>query len=302
MHKRIIITLLLIIQYCLAFSQSEKIHVTGSFNVDSVRLGEPIEYRFIVKYPKEWQLLLPDSTYNFAPFEYQKKILFATHTENNVSTDSVLYVLSTFEIDNIQTLALPAYVVQTGDCTVYQSNIDTVFFSHLVKQMPDSLSAEQLPLKINTEYNPVSWLFNYPLFSIVTGALIVIAIILWLVFGKRIKRYFKLKRMNKKHEEFMRDFDNTFEKLKSGFSPEHAERTVVLWKHYMEQLLARPYTKFTTRELNAVEKDEQLIMSLSTIDRSIYGFIPPDTLDSFLTLKEFSQTQYIKKLEEIKHE
>lgn len=302
MPKRIIILLILAAHLSLAFGQSDKIRVQGKFNTDSVRLGEPIEYHLIVKYPKDLQILLPDSTFNFSPFEYQKKRFFSTHTENNVSTDSVLYILSTFEIDNIQTLALPAYVVQAGDCIVYESNIDTVFFSQLIKQMPDSLSAEQLPLKTNTAYNPVNWLFNYPLFSIIAGVLLAILLITWLAFGKKVKRYFRLKRMNKRHEEFIRDFDAVFEKLKSGFSPEYAERTVVLWKGYMEQLLARPYTKFTSPELHEVERDEKLKISLSTIDKSIYGFAPPDSLDSFLILKEFSHTQYTKKLEEIKHE
>ena len=69
----------------------------------------------------------------------------------------------------------------------------------------------------------------------------------------------------------------------------------------MEDLITRPYTKSTTRELKAIEKNEELISALQVIDRSIYGRIPPDTLDSFLNLKEFSQAQFNKKLEELKH-
>jgi len=282
-------------------ASAQEIRVVGRFNTDSVKLGEPIEYYVTTKYPSQWQVLLPDSTFSFSPFDFQKKIYFTTSTTNDISTDSVLYVLTTFEIDSIQTLKVPAFVVLPNDCTLYESNTDTVFFKHLVKQVPDSLSVEQLPLKTNTAYNAVSWLFNYPVFSIVAGALLLICVLVWLLFGKKIKRHFTLKRLTKNHHEFILRFDAAIEKLKAGFTPESAERSVLIWKQYMEDLITRPYTKSTTRELKAIEKNEELISALQVIDRSIYGRIPPDTLDSFLNLKEFSQAQFNKKLEELKH-
>lgn len=275
--------------------------MVGRFKTDSVKLGEPIEYVVTAKYPSQWQVLLPDSTFSFTPFDFQKKVFFPTRTRNNISIDSVLYVLNTFEIDSIQTLKIQAFVVLPNDCTIYESNIDTVFFKHLVNQLPDSLSAEQLPLKTNTEYNPVSWLFNYPVFSMVVGVLIVIAILIWVIFGKRIKRHFILKRLTKKHQEFIQHFDSAIDRLKDGFSPESAERSVIIWKKYMEDLVTRPYTKSTTRELKEIEKNESLVNSLHTIDRAIYGSIPPDSLDSFINLREFSRIQFNKKLEELKH-
>lgn len=282
-------------------AQAQEMHVVGRFKADSVKLGEPIEYYVITKYPSQWQVLLPDSTFSFSPFDFQKKIFYPTSTTNDISTDSVLYVLNTFEIDSIQTLKIPAFVVLPNDCTIYESNTDTVFFKHLVSQVPDSLSAEQLPLKTNTAYNAVSWLFNYPVFSMVAGALLLIFALVWLIFGKKIRRHFTLKRMTKNHHEFILRFDSAIEKLKDGFTPESAERSVLIWKQYMEDLITRPYTKSTTRELKAIEKNEDLIGALQVIDRSIYGRIPPDTLDSFLNLKAFSQTQFNKKLEELKH-
>lgn len=294
--------LLSILFFLVTFAaQAQEIRVVGRFKTDSVKLGEPIEYFVTTKYPSQWQVLLPDSTFSFFPFDFQKKIYFPTYTKNDISTDSVLYVLNTFEIDSIQTLKIPAFVVLPNDCTIYESNTDTVFFKHLVSQVPDSLAAEQLPLKTNTAYNAVSWLFNYPVFSIVTGALLLICILVWLIFGKKIKRHFTLKRLTKNHHTFILNFDSAIEKLKAGFTPESAERSVLIWKQYMEDLITKPYTKSTTRELKAIEKNENLISALQVIDRSIYGRIPPDTLDSFLNLKEFSQVQFNKKLEELKH-
>lgn len=294
--------LLSILFFLITFAaQAQEIRIEGRFKTDSVKLGEPIEYYVTTKYPSQWQVLLPDSTFSFSPFDFQKKIYFPTYTKNDISTDSVLYVLNTFEIDSIQTLKIPAFVVLPNDCTIYESNTDTVFFKHLVSQVPDSLATEQLPLKTNTAYNAVSWLFNYPVFSIVAGALLLICILVWLIFGKKIKRHFTLKRLTKNHHAFILSFDSAIEKLKGGFTPESAERSVLIWKQYMEDLITRPYTKSTTRELKAIEKNENLISALQVIDRSIYGRIPPDTLDSFLNLKEFSQVQFNKKLEELKH-
>jgi hypothetical protein len=275
--------------------------VKGRFISDSVKLGEPIEYIVTARYPSHWQVLLPDSTFSFAPFDFLKKKYFTTHTIKDISTDSVLYVFSTFEIDSIQTLKISAFVVLPNDCTVYESNTDTVFFKHLVRHVPDSVSAEQLPLKTNTSYLAVNWLFNYPVFSIVVGALLLTVVLGWLVFGKKIKKHFTVKRLTKNHYEFIHHFDSALEKLRNGFTPESAEHSVLIWKKYMEDLIARPYTKSTTRELKAIEKNEDLINALQVIDRSIYGRIPPDTLDSFLNLKEFSQMQFSKKLEEVKH-
>lgn len=299
MSNRVFILFLFITSTFTSFAQ--EVSVRGQFKTDSVKLGEPIEYYLIAKYPSQWQVLLPDSTFSFAPFDFQKKVYFPTRTINNQSTDSVLYILSTYEIDSIQTLKIPAFVVLPNDCTSYESNIDTVFFKRLVSHVPDSVSAEQLPLKTNTAYNAVNWLFNYPVASIIIGALLIISILVWIIFGKKIKRHFTLKRLTKNHLEFIRNFESSVERLESGFTPESAERSVIIWKKYMEDLVTRPYTKSTTRELKEIENNETLIGALRVIDRSIYGRIPPDTLDSFLNLKEFSQSQFNKKLEELKH-
>ncbi len=299
MFNRVLILLVFI---CGSFiSLAQEISIRGRFKSDSVKLGEPVEYYLIATYPSQWQVLLPDSTFSFAPFDFQKKIYFHTKTKNNQSTDSVLYILSTYEIDSIQTLKIPAFVALPNDCTSYESNVDTVFFKRLVSHVPDSVSAEQLPLKTNTAYNAVNWLFNYPVASIIVGALVFISILVWIIFGKKIKRHFVLKRLTKNHLAFASDFDLSLENLKSRFTPESAESSVLIWKKYMEALVTRPYTKSTTRELKEIENNETLTSALRVIDRSIYGRIEPDTLDSFLNLKEFSQSQFNKKLEELKH-
>lgn len=272
----------------------------GRFETDTVKLGKPIDYYLTVTYPKNTSVLFPDSTFSFAPFEFQKKSFFITKTENDVSYDSVIYTLTTFEIDSIQTLALPVFQPQKKDCVIFYSVADTVFFKKMVDAVPDSLAISQLPLKTNTAYNPVNWLLNYPLALIISGVLLVVLVVIWILFGKRIKRYFAVKRLTKSHSAFIGRFEQSVEGLKNSFTPELAESAVTIWKKYMEELSSRPYTKFTSREIREAEKGE-LGQALHSVDRMIYGRMVPETFDSFQELKTFTQNKFNQKLEEVKH-
>ncbi|HNV29703.1 MAG TPA: LapA family protein [Cyclobacteriaceae bacterium] len=279
---------------------SQEILVKGHFEGDTVKLGQPIQFHLTATYPQSVQVLFPDSTFSFAPFEFQKKKFFTTKTENGISYDSVTYTLSTYEIDSLQRLALPVFQLQKKDCVVFYSETDTVFFKKLVNAVPDSLAINQLPLKTNTAYSPVSWLLNYPLALIIGGSLLLIALIVWISFGKRIRKYFTVKRLTRSHAAFMNRFEQSVEKVKSSFSPELAESSVLIWKKYMEELSAKPYTKYTSREIRETENDE-LGQTLHSVDRMVYGRISPETFDSFQQLKDFTQNRFNQKIEEVKH-
>ncbi len=289
---------LLLLVHSISFCQ--EVWVKGRFETDTVKLGKPIDYYLTVTYPKDKSVLFPDSTFSFAPFEFQKKSFFTTKTENNVSYDSVIYTLNTFEIDSIQTLALPVFQLEKKDCVIFYSVADSVFFKKMVDAVPDSLAISQLPLKTNTAYNPVNWLLNYPLALIISGVLLVVLVVIWILFGKRIKRYFAIKRLTKSHSAFIGRFEQSVEGLKNSFTPESAESAVTIWKKYMEELSSRPYTKFTSREIREAEKGE-LGQALHSVDRMIYGRIVPETFDSFQELKAFTQNKFNQKLEEVKH-
>jgi len=293
-------TLICLLLFINSLSFSQEVLVKGRFETDTVKLGKPIDYYLTVTYPKNTSVLFPDSTFSFAPFEFLKKSFFTTKTESNVSYDSVIYTLNTFEIDSIQTLALPVFQLQKKDCVIFYSVADTVFFKKMVDAVPDSLAISQLPLKTNTAYNPVGWLLNYPLALIISGILLVVSIIIWIVFGKRIRKYFTVKRLTKSHSAFISRFEQTVDGLKNSFTPELAESAVAIWKKYMEELSSRPYTKFTSREIREAEKGD-LGQALYSVDRMIYGRIVPETFDSFQELKAFTQNKFNQKLEEVKH-
>lgn len=280
---------------------AQEIKVNARFSDDSIKLGKPIELYLSAHYPSRLNILFPDSSFAFAPFEFQKKRFVPTQTKNGISRDSVIYTLTSFEVDSLQTLKLPVFVVNTMDCVKVFSNTDTVYFQHLVKAIPDSLATEKLPLKANTNYLNVSWNLNYILLGIAVVILLIVLIIGWIIFGKRIMRYFRIKKLTKAYEAFLIKFDNSLYQLESGFSPQQAEATLVVWKLYLESLMRKPYTKYTSKEIRVMEENETLGQALSTIDRMIYGHQHDNVRSPFDQLKEHVQQQFEKKKAEVSH-
>jgi hypothetical protein len=290
---------LLLISSSLVNAQS--VSIQGRFLSDSIKIGEQVPYSLTARYPSSLNLVFPDSTFSFAPFEIQKKKYFPTLSKNNISFDSTVYFLTTFEIDSIQTLSLPVFSIHAKDCTAFYSTTDTIFLKQLIKAVPDSIAAQELPLKTNTTYQNVRWLLNYWVIIIVTGVLLLSSIIVWVIFGKRIKKYFVLRRLQRKHNSFLQQFSKSAERLRSGFTVNHAENVLVVWKGYMEELLAQPFTTATSREILLREKDEALGNALQSVDRMIYKSNDSYSEEAITSLNQYAQKRFINKVEEIKH-
>ncbi len=281
-------------------AQETDVHVRAGFLTDSIKIGEQTGFYLAAHYPEKLTILFPDSAYNFAPFEYQRKKYFATKTEGGVSTDSAVYFLTTFEVDRLQNLQLPVFVVQAKDCTVFQSPRDSLWITQLVAKVPDSLSAEKLPLKMNTAYQKVFFEFNFLVLVIVIFVLLIVALLIWVFFGKKISRYFMMKKLSKNHSRFVHSYNQVLQQVQATWSVISAESAVSIWKKYMEQLETAPYTKLTTRELLRLMKDEALANNLRTIDTAIYGH-EKVMLPALEHLKSFADQRFTKKLEELKH-
>ena len=285
---------------CCTTVYGQDVLVRSGFFKDSLRVGDQTGFYLTAEYPSSLSVLFPDSAFNFAPFEYERRTYFPTRTANGKSYDSVIYYLSTFEIDPVQSLSLPVFQLNPMDCTAVTSLRDTILLTELVKNLPDSVSAETLPLKVNTAYQDVMYLFNYPILIGVVCLLVVVTVVTWIVFGKRIRKHYRLKRMHKAHQKFLEAYTGQVENVKTAFSAITTESALSQWKKYMEQLEARPYTKLTTRETLRLEKNELLGKNLHAIDGAIYGH---DTrvIESLEGLKSFANQRFAKKLEEVKH-
>ncbi len=276
------------------------VRVHGFFGVDSAAVGEVVPYVLTASYPSDQQILFPDSTFSFAPFESSGKRFYPTHTAGTTSYDSVVYFLSTFEIDSLQRLKLPVFVLQQGDCVAVFSATDSIRLRYRVTMALDSIAMDKLPLKISTAYQSVKWIFNYPILLIGISALVIFGIVGWLIFGKRIRKYFALRRLRKKYETFLSRFSTALDTLSRESSNRKAEEVLVLWKRYMEDLEEYPYTKSTSREILRNISNVGLGNALRTIDRGIYGGYKA-SVEPFHILQTYSEQQFQKREADVRN-
>ena len=93
-----------LILICILFSHkiySQEIDYNIFFKEESVKIGDTITLISTLRYPKNIEIIQPDSSYKFIPFEFLDKIIFESSTSNNFIYDSTIYLLQTFELDSI---------------------------------------------------------------------------------------------------------------------------------------------------------------------------------------------------------
>lgn len=276
---------------------AQEIKPVAGFQQDSVKIGMSIPYTLSVKYPISMDVVFPDSLHDYSPFEYDSRTYYTTKSDSIYSYDSVVYYLSTFEIDSIQYLSLPILLRNKRDSSRIFPDKDSVILIHLIEQLPDSIQMIENIAYLNTPTQ-----FNYPYYIIALIILGIVALTVLLVFGKVIRRKFLLKRMNRQYQKFITQYDKLIFKLQSDSSIKAKEDLVIFWKKYLEKIERKPYTKLTTKELVKINKeDEALKTALQNIDRAIYGNISDITVeDSFVTLKTTASNKYQGKVTEIK--
>lgn len=297
---RLFLTLFLFILADITSACAQDVVVRSGFFSDSLKIGEPSGFYLSATYPSNANILFPDSTYSFAPFEFDRKKYFPTKTTNSKSYDSVVYYLSTFELEDIQSLSLPIFQLNPQDCTIFESNRDSIRLILSATDIPDTVSLQTLPLKQSLAYEKVPYDFNYPILILVFSILVVALALVYFFFGKKIRKHFQLKRMLKAHQQFVETFSSSIETVRTAFSPTSTENTVSFWKKYMEQLEARPYTKLTTSEMLRIQQDDVLGKNLHAIDGAIYGH-NTSVVESLQSLKSFADERFNKRLEELKH-
>ena len=283
-----------------AYAQALK--PSGYFLQDTIKVGQPIEYTLTFRYPSELEVVFPDEKHSFLPFEYIDRNFIPTKSDSTTSVDSVVYTLMTFELDSLQTLALPVYVIGADregavDSTAIYADIDSVHLQQLITQMPDSLD-----LKENKAYLDVPLQFNYPYLLIGLGILAALLLIVYLVFGDKIRKQWKLRRLRKDHKRFQEQFSESMAQLEQTPDKQLSEHTLVVWKRYMERLEQAPYTKMTTKEIIKLPSEQELTDDLKAIDRSIYGHhLNGELIGHFKHLEKHTDHRYEQRYRDIKH-
>lgn len=272
--------------------QSQDIQVNGRFLQDSIKVGEVIPFVVECLYPQDQEVLFPDSLYDFSPFEFVSKTFAPTRLVGDMNYDSAVYYLTTFEIDSIQSLRIPVFLVRKRDSLAVFADQQSVFFNEEVKEIPDLIA-----LKEKNTFWALDYLFNYPLLSFIIIALIIGLVIFWIVFGKRIIKKITIWKLKRAHRRFLDQFD-----LKSQvLHKEEVAAVYTIWKSYMEKLNKKPISKWTSKEIVHFIDNEQLKGALAELDKFVYSSkkelatIP----NAFLALREVSVDSFEQKLKRI---
>lgn len=265
------------------------------FQEDSVLIGMPTPVTFSFKHFWKQEIVFPDSTYNFSPFEFHKKEIFPTSTTDSISTDSVVYWLTTFEIDQKQSLKLPVFIQTKKDSIALYSNEDTIALKEVIPVVTDDLKVIE-----NTAQLPLENIFNTPLFITITLLLVGMIVSVLIIFKKNIKNAFIYYRLRRNYTLFLSRFDEQYGQSKQESTNENLEKLVLIWKKYLEKMMRVPITKWSTKEIDFHLQDEGVHTQLKAIDRQIFGGIPLESKDMEV-LRAYGIDQYHAVITDLKN-
>lgn len=269
----------------------------GVFLKKSVKVGEPIRYILTFRHSPEMEVLFPDSTYDFSPFEWISQEIFPTRTDSTGSFDSLVYTLMTFELDSLQQLAVPVWEIigdAEKDRRSYFPPKDRISLQHTFSVKTDSAA-----LQTNTHYSPVLKAFNYPYLLIGLSVFFILSVIVFVLFGKKIRKFYKIRRMKK---EFAR-FSANFERLQTkNPQAEQVEKALAVWKNYTAKMVDLPLYSYTTKEISFALSDEALAENLAKTDRAIYANQLTDQIgDTLRYLHTYALGAYEQKIKELQN-
>ncbi len=277
-------------------AQNEKLY--ASFNKDTIKIGEEVKFAFCYTHPKDYQVIFPDTTYDFSPFELVKKRPFTTATVANNSVDSVVYYLRTFKVQSFLQLRLPVIIInEYGDSTVVFSAAASVILKEQV-----GADLQKSFLKNDTAMVSVQLNFNYPYFLIFGIGGLASIFTVFVLFRKNIIRRYRLYVLRKSHLAFLKVYERLEKKLLAEKNISDLELAIGEWKIYLSRLETTPINTYTTTEIIGIFQNEELANTLQELDRSIYG---SDVLQNFQkqlnVLKRFSVQRFQKKKKEVRN-
>tara|TARA_A100001011_G_scaffold55581_1_gene54396 strand:- start:1328 stop:2191 length:864 start_codon:yes stop_codon:yes gene_type:complete len=241
---------------------SQDIKYKTYFLDKEVKLGDSIKLISIINYPIEIELIQPDSTYDFSPFNFIGKKIFQSKFKKDIVYDSTIYYLRTFEVDSIQSLNLNSYILK--DSLKISSKPDTIYFQSLVNNVDENV-------KNNFTLNNILSIFNtYKILSFLSFIILTI-FILYITFRKKIKQYLKRRRLIKNLNDFINNYEILEKSMNKNNDKKTLEKIILYWKRYMETISTFPYSTSTTKEILNFNKDDKLEKTLVDIDRVLYS-------------------------------
>jgi len=243
--------------------------IKGKFQEDSVVIGQAIHYSLYVRHPKGQEVFFPNANQNFGAFETVKREFFATKTTASGSLDSAVYTLRLFNLDPVQKLQIPIYLQQEPDCTLIYPAVDSVHLKRLLPH-PERIDLDSLyqsiPIKPLTPKTDLKNVFGAGI------SLLILAGLIYWIFGKAITRLFRRYLLWRRHREFRRTFQRYARQVAgTPVGLTNLEKAFSAWKKYLEQLTQLPFTTFTSKEMLDNLADESMEKVLNEMDSAIYG-------------------------------
>ncbi len=266
----------------------------GRFLRPSTRVGEIIEYELSYRHAPGLNVIFPDSTADYAPFEYVGKSYRPTRTRQGSSLDQTTYRLRTFALAPVQQLQLPVTVLQGRDTLTVPSTRATV---RLRRMVPTPAAGATPRLRQATELLPVAPAFNYPYWLAGAGLLLLLLGGVAFTFGRHWRQRYQLYKLRKNHLYFLAQYARHVERFTLSRSLTNVERAITLWKNYLTTLEDNTINSLTTREIVAhYENDADVRLALRLTDRVIYGnqFSEDDTETdlAFDLLRDFAERRF----------
>jgi hypothetical protein len=275
------------------FSPAQELKVEGYFLQDSAMLGERVGYVLKASYPPNINILFPDSTYQYGSMEYLGKETFISFTQDSITLDSAVYYLSNFSLDSVKNYSLPVFEVLLYDSISHLPEEASLHLKLTIDEMPDELA-----FKETNRYQPIPKDFNYIYLIIGLSAFLIAVLVLFLVFGKKVREQWKRYKERRKHKRFLSQWNSTKAVFMANPSLEAADELLGLWKGRMESLTDKPYREWTATEIAEHLEQPELIHDFRKIELIIYANRPAEDVEQACQhLEEITTSTYHQKIE-----
>jgi hypothetical protein len=259
----------------------------GHFVKDSIRIGEPLAYTLVATYPSEWQVVFPDTSYRFEPFQLVKKKPYFTVSKGNLSTDSVIYELALFSTKPIQKLKIPIFLIREKDTLKIYANTDSIFLKNTLKvALSDTISIQKdtkmLAVAPETDY--------WNTFLKFAGVFTFITLI-GIFFGNWFVKQFNLLNLQRRQIIFDANFEQLLNRIRSRKRIKDIENSLILWKKYLEDLEKKPFSTYTSTEISTLLQIPQLAECLQKLDKVIYGQVLSESINDDLAFLQILAKQ-----------
>ena len=245
---------------------AQKIEYKGYFIKENKTIGDTIYFISTINYPKNIELIQPDSSNDYKTFEYIDKLIFPSLKIEDRVLDSTIYLLRTFNTDTIQSLQLSSYIINNSDSLKITSTEDNLIISNQIKKIDQSLK-----VKYNTILSKINKLINYKYIAYIIAIILVIIGLTYILFGKKIVIFFKIHRLKKAFQSFESKFQKQQIIYKKEKSKYEIEKLLIIWKVFMEFISNKTYLSSTTKEIEKFNSNKKIISSLKEFDKTIYS-------------------------------